>query len=111
MSQHKFWPALAVSATVLLAGGSLAQGGGMPGGGPSTGALPQPTDTAPPSEPAQRVDPSAGDSMSGVGGGDAKTASTLKKHGKKKAKAKTPKPADNDNNATPNTVKPDSSAQ
>lgn len=112
MSQHKIWPALALCGAALLAGGAVAQGGGgggMTGNSTATGAMPKPTDTAPPDEPAQRVDPSASDSMSG--GGDSKTASAPKKHSKKRAKAKTPKPADNDNNATPNTVKPDSSPQ
>jgi hypothetical protein len=103
MSHQKLLSALALSASALFAGAALAQGS-TPGNRP--GGMPQPADTAVPTEPAQRVDPSAsgGDNASDAASkGESKSASSARKHAKKKHKAAAPKPADNDNNATPNT--------
>ncbi len=109
MSHQKFLGALALTASTALAGNALAQSGTgtMPGGAPP--------DTSMPSEPAQHVDPSAGsgsDTMSGDSRTSSKSASsTTQMHGKKKKKAATHKPADNDNNARPNSASPSASPQ
>lgn len=109
MSQHRFFRgALALGAAALFAGHALAQGvpgGATPGDLPSTTPGHMPPDTTMPAEPAQRVDPSGSDTMGDTAGGAPKSSSATR-HGKKKKKIQTPKPADNDNNATPNTVSP-----
>ncbi len=106
MSQRRIWFVAGLAVAAALAGSAFAQTGAGSG---TSGAMPP--DTTVPNEPAQRASPSDGT----TGGSDADAANSSgksattphKKHSKKKAKTpQTPKPADNDNNAMPNTVSP-----
>ena len=92
MSQRKLWPALGLATAVALGGNAYAQPGGTPGM--------TPPDAAAPAAPAERISPSADAASSD----DKPTKTAHKKHSKKKTQPA--KPADNDNNAAPNTALP-----
>ncbi|MDB5973540.1 MAG: hypothetical protein JWR07_300 [Nevskia sp.] len=114
MSYRKLLSAAGFSVAMALAGSAFAQAGtGASGTMPST----MPPDTTTPNDSARRMSPTAGSSTdikgqtpsndSGATNADGKsTSSTHKKHVKKNQPQ--PKPADNDNNATPNTISPSS---
>jgi hypothetical protein len=102
MPRHQLLPILGIAAAIGCCGLAVAQ------------TSPAPPDTsAPSSEPAQRMSPQAGSSSADdmSGGSSGSSSDTATSHKKKHKKAKTPKPADNDNNATPNSAEPSAPKQ
>lgn len=96
MSRIHLLPVLGIAAAVGC-GSALAQ----------TGTTPQMPDTSGPSEPAQQMSPSSDAAGSADMSSDSSSGGKSATHHKKThKKSKTPKPAENDNNAMPNSTAP-----